>query len=58
MNTYRFGRKQKLPSTVAIKHQIRRLMFIEMETEERARVEAARRQTCENARLVDTQVHE
>jgi hypothetical protein len=57
MNTYRFGRKQKLPSTVAIKHQIRRLMFIEMEKEER-RVEAARLQTCENARLVDTQIHE
>ena len=26
MHTLRFGRKLKLPSTVAIKHQIRRLM--------------------------------
>jgi hypothetical protein len=27
MRTHRFGRKLKLPSTMAIKHQIRRLMF-------------------------------
>jgi hypothetical protein len=53
VNTHRFGRKLKLPSTVAIKHQIRRLMFIEMETEERARVEAVRRQMCEKARLAE-----
>ena len=26
MRTHRFGRKIKLPSTMAIKHQIRRLM--------------------------------
>jgi len=27
MHTYRFGRKLKLPATVTIKHQIRKLMF-------------------------------
>jgi hypothetical protein len=27
MYTHRFGRKLKLPSTIAIKHQIRKLMF-------------------------------
>jgi hypothetical protein len=27
MRTHRFGRKLKLPSTIAIKHQIRKLMF-------------------------------
>jgi hypothetical protein len=27
MQTHRFGRKLKLPSTFAIKHQIRRLML-------------------------------
>jgi hypothetical protein len=26
MHTHRFGRKLKLPSTIAIKHQIRKLM--------------------------------
>jgi hypothetical protein len=29
MHTYRFGRKIKLPATIAIKHQIRQLMFEE-----------------------------
>jgi hypothetical protein len=27
MRTHRFGRKIKLPATIAIKHQIRNLMF-------------------------------
>jgi hypothetical protein len=27
MRTHRFGRKIKLPSTIAIKHQLRQLMF-------------------------------
>jgi hypothetical protein len=27
MHTHRFGRKLKLPSTIAIKHEIRKLMF-------------------------------
>jgi hypothetical protein len=30
MRTHRFGRKLKLPSTMAIKHQIRRLMFADL----------------------------
>ncbi len=27
MRTHRFGRKLKLPATIAIKHKIRKLMF-------------------------------
>ena len=27
MHTHRFGKKIKLPSTIAIKHQLRKLMF-------------------------------
>jgi hypothetical protein len=27
MRTHRFGRKLKLPATIAIKHQIRKMMF-------------------------------
>ena len=27
MHTYRFGRKLKLPATIAIKHQISKMMF-------------------------------
>jgi hypothetical protein len=27
MRTHRFGRKLKLPATIAIKHQLRKLMF-------------------------------
>jgi hypothetical protein len=30
MHASRFGRKLKLPSTIAIKHQIRKLMFEEL----------------------------
>ena len=30
MLTYRFGRKLKLPSTIAIKHQIRKSLFEEL----------------------------
>jgi hypothetical protein len=29
MYTHRFGRKIKLPATIAIKHQIRKMMFEE-----------------------------
>jgi hypothetical protein len=29
MDTRRFGRKIKLPATIAIKHQVRKLMFEE-----------------------------
>jgi hypothetical protein len=40
MQSYRFGRKLKLPSTIAIKHQIRRLMFEESAKKAAARVSA------------------
>ena len=39
MHTYRFGRKLKLPSTIAIKHQIRKLMIEDLINE----LEALRR---------------
>jgi hypothetical protein len=35
MLTRRFGRKLKLPSTIAIKHQIRKLMFEDSVKKER-----------------------
>ncbi len=46
MHTHRFGRKLKLPSTIAIKHQIRKLMFEESveKAEAEARAEAIRGQ--------------
>ena len=40
MHTHRFGKKIKLPSTIAIKHQIRRLMFEESAKKAAARVSA------------------
>ena len=45
MQTHRFGRKLKLPSTFAIKHQIRKLMFEDLvrEAEEIAKAEGIRR---------------
>jgi hypothetical protein len=45
MQMHRFGRKLKLPSTFAIKHQIRQLMFEDLvkEAEEIAKAEAIRR---------------
>ena len=33
MHTHRFGRKLKLPSTIAIKHQIRKLRFEDLTKE-------------------------
>jgi hypothetical protein len=30
MHTHRFGRKLKLPSTISIKHQIRKLMLADL----------------------------
>ena len=39
MQTHRFGRKLKLPATIAIKHQIHQLMFedsVKAEVKERA----------------------
>ena len=42
MDTRRFGRKIKLPATIAIKHQVRQLMFEEAvrTAEAEARAEA------------------
>ena len=40
MHTHRFGKKLKLPSTIAIKHQIRKLMF--EDSVEKAEAGAAR----------------
>jgi hypothetical protein len=41
METRRFGKKQKLPATIAIKHQIRRLMFEDsIKAEARERIAA------------------
>jgi hypothetical protein len=44
MHTHRFGRRLKLPATIAIKHQIRKLMFEDLvkEAEAIARAEAVR----------------
>lgn len=49
MHTHRFGKKIKLPSTIAIKHQIRKLMFEDLlkEVEVIARAEAIRRSLSE-----------
>ena len=49
MHTYRFGRKLKLPATIAIKHQIRKLMFEDLVKEAKviARAEAIRRSLSE-----------
>jgi len=52
MRTHRFGRKLKLPSTIAIKHQIRKLMFEDSveKAEAGARAEAIRGQLREEIR--------
>jgi hypothetical protein len=49
MHTHRFGKKLKLPSTIAIKHQIRKLMLEDLvkETDIIARAEAMRRSSSE-----------
>ena len=51
MRTHRFGRKLKLPSTFAIKHQIRKLMFEDAvkKAEAEASAEAIRGQLAPNA---------
>jgi hypothetical protein len=45
MHTHRFGRRLKLPATIAIKHQIRKLMFEDLvrEAEAIAKAEAVSR---------------
>jgi hypothetical protein len=52
MRTYRFGRKIKLPATIAIKHQIRELMFEDSvkKAEAGARAEVNRGQLREETR--------
>jgi len=47
MHMHRFGRKLKLPSTIAIKHEIRKLMFEDSvnKAEAGARAEAYSRTT-------------
>ena len=49
MHTHRFGRKNKLPSTIAIKYEIRKLMFEDLvrEVEVIARAEAIRQSLSE-----------
>jgi hypothetical protein len=44
MRTHRFGRKIKLPATIAIKHQLRKLMFEDALKKAEAGAEAARGQ--------------
>lgn len=46
MRTHRFGRKLKLPATIAIKHQLRRLMVADTleNTEAAASVKSSRGQ--------------
>jgi hypothetical protein len=55
MHTHRFGRKLKLPSTIAIKHQIRKMMFEDFTKEAVviARAEAIRRSLSEETRPVE-----
>jgi hypothetical protein len=52
MRTHRFGRKIKLPATMVIKHQLRKLMFEDAikKVEAEARAEAARGQLREETR--------
>jgi hypothetical protein len=52
MRTHRFGRKIKLPATMVIKRQLRKLMFEDAikKLEAEARAEAARGQLREETR--------
>jgi hypothetical protein len=52
MRTHRFGRKIKLPATIAIKHQLRKLMFEDSikKAEAKARAEVFREQPSEETR--------
>ena len=47
MRTHRFGRKLKLPAIIAIKHQLRKLMFedVPRDAEASAGAEAIREET-------------
>jgi hypothetical protein len=52
MRTHRFGRKIKLPATIVIKHQLRKLMFEDAikKAEAEASAEAVRGQLREETR--------
>jgi hypothetical protein len=52
MRAHRFGQKIKLPATIAIKHQLRKLMFEDSvkKAEAEARAEAMRGQLREETR--------
>jgi hypothetical protein len=52
MRTHRFGQKIKLPATIAIKHQLRKLMFEDSvkTAEAAARAEAIHEQMREETR--------
>ena len=54
MRTQRFGRTIKLPSTIAIKHQIRKLMFEEavQKAEAAERIRGQMREETNTARAV------
>jgi hypothetical protein len=58
MRTHRFGRKLKLPSTIAIKHQIRLLMLEDLvkEAEQKAGTEAVRGPMRGDIRSLDAQI--
>jgi hypothetical protein len=55
MHTHRFGRKLKLSSTIAIKHQIRKMMFEDFtkEADVIARAEAIRQSLSEETRPIE-----
>ena len=57
MRTHRFGQKLKLPATIAIKHQLRKLMFEDAvkKAEAEARAEVFRGQPSEEL-LVNTNI--
>ena len=45
MRTHRFGRKLKIPATIAIQHQIRKLMLEDLLREAEAAAGAPRRES-------------
>jgi hypothetical protein len=49
MHTHRFGTKIKLPSTIAIKHQMRKLMFEDLVKEAAAALQGAAAQASPTA---------
>jgi len=55
MRTHRFGRRLKLPATIAIKHQIRKLMLQDLikEADAIARAQAIAPSSIEEPRLAE-----